>query len=255
MVARVPSRGKVPSIFYEEVGRGRPFVMLHGSPSDHRVVMEDLEPVFTRQSGWRRVYPDLPGHGRSPGSSQIRDMDGYLSAILDLLDEVAPSEPIALGGVSFGAYLALGVARRRSSRLSGLLLSVPEIHHGPREDAEDRRAGAVSGSVTTAFLPRSGYREDTRWLQSLPFRDVSIDLNASSRRISVPTLILLGREDADFRTRAYWKLLPSLPQATFALLDAAGHALWRERGDLARSLVADWLERIPKRVPHGQQRR
>ena len=255
MVARVPSRGKVPSIFYEEVGRGRPFVMLHGSPSDHRVVMEDLEPVFAKQRGWRRVYPDLPGHGRSPGSPQIRDMDGYLLAVLDFLDEVAPSEPVALGGVSFGAYLALGVARRRSSRLSGLLLSVPEIHHSPREDEDDRRAGVVSGPVTTAFLPRSGYREDTRWLESLPFRDVSIDLYESSRKISVPTLILLGREDADFRTRTYWKLLPSLPQASFALLDAAGHALWRERGDLARSLVADWLERIPKHASHGRRRR
>src|SRR5271170_3932789 len=53
------------SIFYEARGRGRPFVMLHGSPSDHGRAMVQVEPAFRSRTGWRRFYPDLPGHGKS----------------------------------------------------------------------------------------------------------------------------------------------------------------------------------------------
>jgi len=50
---------------FEEVGSGRPLLVLHGWPLDHRHVAADIEPVFDERSGWRRIYPDLPGFGRT----------------------------------------------------------------------------------------------------------------------------------------------------------------------------------------------
>jgi pimeloyl-ACP methyl ester carboxylesterase len=244
----VPHRNTDASIYYRAVGRGRPFVMLHGSPSDHRVVMHDLEPVFRTNRGWRRVYPDLPGHGRTPGSPRIRDMDDYLDVVVEFVRRVARSGKVALGGVSFGAYLALAVARRNSSLLRGLLLSVPEISHSPREDLLDLKAGLGPESAAEAFRPRTGYAEDTQWLESLPFRDVSVDLYGDPRKVSLPTLMLFGRQDAGFRAQTYWKLLPRFPHATFAVLDGASHEMWRERGAIARELVSGWLDRMTPRA-------
>ncbi len=52
-------------VFYEEAGAGGPLLMLHGWPSDHRLTSNFMEPILTERSGWRRIYPDLPGMGKT----------------------------------------------------------------------------------------------------------------------------------------------------------------------------------------------
>jgi pimeloyl-ACP methyl ester carboxylesterase len=219
--------------------------MLHGSPSDHRVPMEHLEPAFLGLRGWRRIYPDLPGHGLTPGSPDIREMDEYVEAVFEFVGSVAGSEKVLLGGISFGSYVALAIARRHGRRVGGLLLSVPEIYHSPREDRLDAQVGPARRSGTaTAHLPKEGYREDTAWLSSLPWRGVSYPLYDRHLPIRCPTLLLFGGRDSPHRSRTFWKLLPAFSRATFAVLDGADHALWTEKGALARGLVRDWLERV-----------
>ena len=233
------------SIFYESRGKGRPFIMLHGSPSDHARAMAELEPAFRSCKGWRRVYPDLPGHGRTPGADRIHDMDDYLQVVLEFVDEISGRGRFSIGGISLGAYLALGVARKRRTRLDGLLLSVPEVNHSPVEDRRDKVFHTPSIQTPpnlAAELP--AYVEDTAWLENLPFHDLTFPLYRGSKPIRVPTLFLFGRQDAPFRYQRTWKMLPDFPRATYAILDGAGHTLWDDRRALAGSLVRDWLDRI-----------
>ncbi|OGN89279.1 MAG: hypothetical protein A2Y88_10275 [Chloroflexi bacterium RBG_13_48_10] len=72
------------TVHYEMFGSGRPMVMLHGWSGDHRHVMSDMEPLFKQRDGWKRIYPDLPGHGRTPGKDWIANRD----KILDVVNEV-----------------------------------------------------------------------------------------------------------------------------------------------------------------------
>jgi hypothetical protein len=46
--------------------RHGPSWALHGGGVDHREIMGALEPLFAGRPGYRRVYPDLPGMGRTP---------------------------------------------------------------------------------------------------------------------------------------------------------------------------------------------
>jgi pimeloyl-ACP methyl ester carboxylesterase len=240
-------RCRLPGItlHYETRGRGRPFLMLHASPSDHSRAMAQVEPAFRFRKGWRRIYPDLPGHGRTPGSDRIRDMDDYLGVLLEMMDELFAGERIALGGISFGAYLALGIARKRRSRIGGLLISVPEVNHDRAEERRDQSYGTPSiqtpASLAAGLPP---YIEDTRWLESLPFHDVTVSLYRGHKPLRAPTLFLFGRQDAPFRYRKYWEILDDFPNSTFAILDRAGHRLWTDRNDLACTLVGDWLDRM-----------
>ncbi|MGC2289224.1 MAG: alpha/beta fold hydrolase [Thermoplasmata archaeon] len=217
--------------------------MFHESPSDHYRAMAQVEPTFRARTGWQRIYPDLPGHGNTPGTDRVRDMDDYLDVMIEFVDKVTRRRRFALGGSSFGAYLGLGVARKRASKLDGLLLSVPEINHNPLEDRRDEAfESPPMETLLDPVLGLPGYVEDTQWLQGLPFRDVNLDLYHGL--IRAPTLFLLGRQDTPFRYRAYWRLVPDFPRATFALLDGASHALWTDRKMLVRDLVQDWLERV-----------
>jgi hypothetical protein len=50
-------------VYYEEVGAGRPVLLLNGRTGDHRYVAAHMEAVFAQRPGWRGLYPDLLGMG------------------------------------------------------------------------------------------------------------------------------------------------------------------------------------------------
>lgn len=47
-------------IYYEEIGKGKPIIMIHGFTPDHRLMSGCMEPIFQDNSDWRRIYLDLP---------------------------------------------------------------------------------------------------------------------------------------------------------------------------------------------------
>src|SRR4029450_5092461 len=120
------------TIDYEVLGEGRPILLLHGWTMDRRVEMFDYEKIFATRPGWRRIYPDLPGMGRSGATGSLQSQDDVLDALLTFVDQMLPAR-FVLAGTSLGAYLARAVAARRRSRIAGLLLRVPCIF------AEDAR--------------------------------------------------------------------------------------------------------------------
>jgi pimeloyl-ACP methyl ester carboxylesterase len=115
------------SIYYELFGEGRPIIMLHGWSVDHRHMVSDLEPLFKQRAGWKRIYLDLPGHGRTPGKEGMATQDMILEVVLDFIDKLIPGQRFVVAGTSAGAYLARGVVHRRSASIDGLLLTVPLI--------------------------------------------------------------------------------------------------------------------------------
>ena len=64
-------------LFYEEMGQGVPFLLVHGWAIDHRFLENALEPAFSmlKDNRFRRIYVDVPGMGQSvPGS--VKNGDG-----------------------------------------------------------------------------------------------------------------------------------------------------------------------------------
>ena len=59
-----------------------------------------------------------------------------------------------------------------------------------------------------------------------------------------PTLLVTGRQDSTVGYARAWDLLEQYPRATFAVLDAAGHALPHQQPELLRALVTEWLDRV-----------
>ncbi len=53
------------AVNHVEHGAGRPVLVLHGAGVDHREAEACFEPAFRGVAGYRRIYPDLPGMGRT----------------------------------------------------------------------------------------------------------------------------------------------------------------------------------------------
>ena len=115
------------TIHYEVIGEGMPIIMLHGLPADHHHMVSDMEPLFHQHEGWKRIYPDLPGMGKTSGADWITTQDHMLDVVLSFIDEVAPGQRFVVAGTSYGGYLARGIVYRKSHLMNGLLLTVPQI--------------------------------------------------------------------------------------------------------------------------------
>ena len=54
-------------INYEIIGTGMPILMIHGMTPDQRLMKGCMEPIFQKREGWKRIYFDLPGMGKTKG--------------------------------------------------------------------------------------------------------------------------------------------------------------------------------------------
>lgn len=115
------------SINYKIIGEGKAVIMLHGYAADHRIMSGCMEPVFTSKEGYKRIYIDLPGMGKSCSAEWITSSDDILEIVIELINTILPNESFLLVGESYGGYLARGIIHRMFERVDGVLLICPVI--------------------------------------------------------------------------------------------------------------------------------
>jgi pimeloyl-ACP methyl ester carboxylesterase len=267
------------TIHYELFGTGRPIIMLHGTGVDHTYMVSDMEPLFRKRDGWKRIYPDLPGHGKTPGSDWITDQDKMLEVVLDFIDKVIPGERFVLSGSSKGAYLARGVIHRRFESIDGLLLTVPVIFaDGAKRDlpshvtlvkdpvlVSELEPEEVEGFFQIAVvqnhkvleyvrsnLSTAGELFDETFLSKIvdlpENNNFSFAVDTLTEPFPAPTLIVSGRQDSAAGYRDAWKILENFPRGTFVVLDRMGHLLGAEQETLFHCLASEWLDRVEEFV-------
>ncbi len=263
-------------VYYEDMGTGRPVLMLHGWPSDHHLMTYDLEHLFAGRPGWRRLYPDLPGMGKTPGADWITSQDDMLAVVLEFLDAVAPGERVVVIGASYGGFLARGVLHERMARMDGLMLLAPSVipddgarHLPPPQtlvrDADipaaleldetfwSRIAVVQTAETLAAFRAavKPGFAAaDVSFLERLESAGFvfSFAVGELPAPFPAPTLILTGRQDSLVGYQDAWGLVENYPRATFVTLDRAGHGLAAEQKILFQALVGEWLDRVTEYI-------
>jgi pimeloyl-ACP methyl ester carboxylesterase len=260
-------------VHYEERGSGTPVLALHGAGVDHREIMGALEPLVADRPGYRRIYPDLPGMGRTPAPDTIDSTDAVLDLLLGLVDAVIGEQAFLVVGHSSGGYLARAIANRRPRQVAGLALISPLV--GDLGGGDERPEHVVLHAaddldVDGALAPEMAavYRDylvvqtpqTLRRFQKTVAPGAGLADQAALERMSArwllrsapeqgpayphPTLILTGRQDASVGYAGAWRLLEHYPRATFAVLDRAGHGLPHEQPELLGALLGEWLDRV-----------
>jgi pimeloyl-ACP methyl ester carboxylesterase len=112
-------------VHYVEHGTGRPVLVLHGAGVDHREAEACFELVFDGVGGLRRIYPDLPGMGRTLAPETMRSADDVLDTLLNFAEEVIGGTGHLIIGHSAGAYYAQAMAARGRGQVAGLALVCP----------------------------------------------------------------------------------------------------------------------------------
>lgn len=261
------------SINYEIIGEGKPIIMLHGYYVDHRLMTGCMEPILSDKKGYKRIYIDLPGMGKSESAEWIINSDSMLDIVIGFIEEIIPNENFILAGESYGGYLSRGVIYNMANRIDGVLLICPAIiadynkRDVPKhvvlvkdnmllskltpEEAEDFNSGAVvqSKKIYERYDNEimSGVKiADSKFLQNLQQNGYafSFDVDKLYNKFNKPVLILLGKQDNCAGYKDSWNILENFPRATFAILDRAGHNLQIEQAQVFNSLVNEWLVRV-----------
>ena len=258
---------------YLEAGAadGSVLVWLHAFPLTADMFRPQLE---SPPRGWRLLAPDLPGLGGSDDHQEPAvALDDYARAVIGLLDALAIPRAV-VGGVSLGGYAALAVARLAPDRLAGLILSDTKASPDDETAREgrarmldvlsDRGADGVADEMLGKLVGETTRRErpevvsDVRAMiitndpegirrAILRLRDRP-DATPALHRIAVPTLVLVGAEDAITPRDVAAGLAAAIPGASLHVVPAAGHLPNLENPAAFAAALAPFLELLTKDV-------
>ncbi|MDY3918749.1 MAG: alpha/beta hydrolase [Candidatus Limivivens sp.] len=257
-------------LHYEVVGNGKPVILLHGLGYDLNMMKGCMEPVFQKVCGYKRIYVDLPGMGRSGAPAEFASADKILEVLVSFLQDTV-KENFLLAGESYGGYLVRGILVKLPERTDGMLLLCPvavpdsgrRVVPKPEEDLrdpvflesldEEARKDFCQFAVLADEQIYTRFREKiapglklfdasfvNRLKQAYAF---SFDVDGEIRKLHFrkPVLFLCGRQDACVGYQDQWRLLEDYPRASFSVIDAAGHNLQIEQPELFETLVKNWL--------------
>jgi pimeloyl-ACP methyl ester carboxylesterase len=223
-------------IAYELHGEGRadlPLLLTHGYSSSAAMWAPNIDslaadrPVLT----W-----DVRGHGESDSPEDLA-LYTELASVEDMAAvlDACGVQRAAIGGLSLGGYLSLAFHVQHRERVGALLLfdTGPGYRSDePREqwnrwahaqaeafDAEGMAALSASSEVRRGRHDPPGLARAARGIL-VQHTSAVID---SLKTIEVPTLVLVGSEDAPFLTAADY-MSTRIPAATKVVLADAGHA-------------------------------
>lgn len=220
------------SIAYDDLGDGRPVVLVHGFASQRRRNWE--EPRWyeaLRGAGWRVVALDCRGHGESdkPHDASAYAIEHVAGDVLRLLDHLS-IERAALMGYSMGARISAALLSRHGDRFTAAVLGgVGKGMIGERRGAEtiaraleadDAASVTDAGALAFRAFAEAG-RNDLRALAAC-MRGLRSTVDAADlARIATPVLVVVG--DRDTLVGDPQPLVDAIPGARLVIVPGRDH--------------------------------
>lgn len=253
------------SIDYETAGprNGVPVVLVHGFPFSRAMWAPQ---VAALKADHYVVTYDVRGHGASePGDGQYT-VELFVDDFIALIDRLHLKTVVG-AGLSMGGYILLRAIERHPERFRGIVLcdtrSEADGNDGKvrraRQAADIRKdglAGFTEGFLRGVFAP-STFDEKPEAVESI--RAVinatdpktiagtlialagRTDSSPSLFRIAVPSLILVGREDALTPPSASQAMKDKIPGAELRVIPRAGHLSNLENPEEFNRHLGDFL--------------
>ncbi|MFS1515911.1 alpha/beta fold hydrolase [Bacillus sp. SCS-151] len=260
-------------LHYQAYGTGKPIIMIHGFSPDMRLMIGCMEPVFLQKDGFKRIYIDLPGMGKTKDYNEVKNSDDMLDIVIEFIDKLIPNESFLVVGESYGGYIARGIIHKKKKEVDGAAficpVIIPEMSERTLPDHsiiykdnefleqldEDEREGFDSISVVQDEYNFYRFKNeillgcniaDEQFLAKIK-QQYSFTFDVDQDLYELPSVFLLGRQDSMVGFKDALDLIDKFPRATFAILDKAGHNLQIEQKALFDTHIIDWLTRVTEK--------
>jgi pimeloyl-ACP methyl ester carboxylesterase len=220
------------------------------------------------------IAPDLRGFGRSSlGNADLArgvSMERYADDIAEMLDAIAIRGTVVLVGFSMGGYIAWQFAEKYAGSLRALV----QCDTKAAADSDEARANRLkmadnifewgASRVADMMGPRllaartiEKRLEIVSAVRGIVERTSPAAIAAAQRgmadrpdmtgflsSISVPTLVIVGAEDAISPPAEMRAIAGAIPNATFVEISAAGHMTTMENPGAVNSALVDFVESL-----------
>ncbi|MCS7251277.1 MAG: alpha/beta fold hydrolase [Anaerolineae bacterium] len=255
-------------LIYDIRGHGTPVLWIHGFPLGRWLWDPQVEALGAVA---RSIAVDLRGFGGSSVPEGSYTMDSYAADLRGLLDILGIDQAV-LAGLSMGGYVAFAFYAAYPERVRGLILAdtrhqadTPEVRANRYAVIERIRAEGTRAAVE-AFLPRlfggTTQRERPERVETLrrkmmtnPAAGLIGALQAMAERpdrtdllpsIRVPTLVIVGEEDAVTPPDVARQMAEGIPQARVVVIPRAGHLANVEAPEAFNEAVWAFLQELAK---------
>lgn len=247
-------------------GSGPPLLLVHGFPLDHGMWRGQIDELSQTQ---RVIAPDLRGFGASSVTSGTVTMEQFADDLNSLLDRLNVQVPITYCGLSMGGYIGWQFFRRHRQRVKNLILCDTRAVADSPDAAESRRkladrvleegARIVAAGMMPKLFGKATHEHKPQLVEAT--RQVMVrtdpqgvaaalrgmgqrpDSTSLLAQIDVPTLVLVGEEDAISTPDEMRSLAAGIPGAEFVQVPAVGHMAPLENPALVNAAVQRFLNR------------
>jgi 3-oxoadipate enol-lactonase len=253
-------------LVYDDVGTGPAVVLIHGYPFNRSLWNEQVEALAGK---YRVVTPDLRGFGESDSSEGPATMNRLAQDVANIMDHLGIDQAV-IGGLSMGGYVALAFVKQFPSRVKALVLADTRPQADTEEGKQTRAqqaekalsegmAGIADGMLpklltpdTVSKRPEVVKRVRDMMLKTKPQGAASALLGMAEREdqsefistIDVPTMIIVGREDAITPLADSETMHATIQHSHLVVLDNAGHVSNLEQTEQFNYALLKFLERV-----------
>jgi 3-oxoadipate enol-lactonase len=251
---------------YTDAGSGPAVVLIHGYPFNRTLWNEQVSAL---KSEFRVVTPDLRGFGESESTRGTVTMNQMAQDVAQLLDHLGIRNAV-IGGLSMGGYVALAFVKLFSERVQALVLAdtrpqadTDEAKKTRAQQSQKALAEGMAG-ITDAMLPKLLTPETVSkrpelvkrvrdmMLRTKPEGAAAALLGMSERddqtqllsQITVPTLIMVGRDDAITPLADSETMHRGIVGSRLEVFDHAGHVSNLEQTESFNEVLRTFLREV-----------
>ena len=233
-------------ISYNDVGEGTvPIIFLHGFPFDKSMWNAQLESLKANN---RVIAVDMRGFGKSNDENTHLSMELFTEDLILFMEELN-IERAVLCGLSMGGFVALDAVKRFPERFDALILcdtqciadtpAVKEKRYAAIDEINREGTGTFNEKFvksvfhTETLTNKPGLVDELRTVvKANSDRIIKAGLVALADRsetcsilenITIPTLIICGREDEVTPLAQSEAMHKSIPNSELRIIDNAGH--------------------------------
>jgi pimeloyl-ACP methyl ester carboxylesterase len=258
---RAYTSGRYGQIHYCSLGKGKPLVLMHQSPTS--MIQFDKVWQLLADRGFQVIGIDLPGFGGSDGPTEVPTIPDYAHIVPAVLDALKISKADLLGHHT-GAIVATEVALQFPERVNRFILNGPlpltdderaffkqhlakEKEWGPREDGSHLseqwqfRIAAQPGWTDLDAIHRHVVAGAAAWPNAWFAHDavMAYDHGAAMQKLRHPCMMLSNTGDSIHAIAL--RTLESCPKFAYVEMEGGTFDIIDEQPENWANAVAGWL--------------